>query len=158
MKLITTDIINKLMSSAEANPRLRMNYNIHESPNDPLQRIFIASKYDSYFRPHKHNDKSEFAIVLKGLFNILTFNDEGQVLTCDSIGPNAQSFAFDMPQNIWHTWVAMEDNCVFFEVKKGPYIPASAVEFAPWSPEEGSPLIPVFLNRLRDAKLGDVLR
>lgn len=55
----------------------------------------------------------------------------------------------------YHTWIPMEEKSVFFEVKQGPYDPAAALSFAPWSPEESSPRVKEFQAKLLAARTGD---
>ena len=148
MKLITAAMLDDLAAQAGANQRLRLNYNVHEQPSDPIQRLFIAARLNSYFRPHRHPGKKEFAIVLRGRFDVLTFDDMGRVIQRVSLGPDAEVTALEIPAAVWHTWVPMEDRSLFFEVKPGPYDPATVVEFADWSPVEGTAEVPAFYEKL----------
>jgi cupin fold WbuC family metalloprotein len=157
MKLITSDLINELVVRAGANARQRINYNIHESLSDPVQRLFIASGMESYFRPHRHPEKWEFAIVIRGLFDVLVFDDTSRLMERLSIGPGAEVIAFEMSPNTWHSWVTMMTGSVFFETKQGPYTALTAGDFAGWSPEEGTPQVDGFMARLRKAKVGDLV-
>jgi cupin fold WbuC family metalloprotein len=155
MKLITSDLMNELIVQAGRDARLRINYNIHESPSDPVQRLFIASRLESYFRPHRHPERWEFAVVIRGLFDVMVFDDTSRVIQRASVGPDAEVIGFEIPLNTWHTWIPMADESVFFEIKQGPYDAQNAAEFAAWSPEEGTPQVNEFVARLRVAKLGD---
>jgi cupin fold WbuC family metalloprotein len=148
MKLITAAMLDDLVMQAAANRRLRCNYNVHEQPSDPIQRLFIAAGLNSYFRPHRHPGKKEFAIVLRGLFDVITFDDMGRVSQRVSVGPDADVTGLEIPADVWHTWVPLEDQSVFFEVKPGPYDPATVVEFAGWSPAEGTAGVPAFYEKL----------
>jgi hypothetical protein len=47
-------------------PRRRSHHSFQESPEDSVQRYLIASKLGSYFRPHRHEAKGEFAGVIQG--------------------------------------------------------------------------------------------
>ncbi len=155
MKLITSDLINELISRAGSNPRQRINHNVHESLTDPVQKLFMACRLETYFRPHRHPEKWEFAVAIRGLFHVLVFDDTGCVLERVSIGPDADVIAFEMPPDTWHSWVTMIDGSVFFEAKEGPYTPLRRADVAEWSPEEGTPQVTGFLPRLRGAKVGD---
>jgi cupin fold WbuC family metalloprotein len=79
MKHITSSDIEALVARAASSDRKRSNLNIHEQAEDPIQRLFIASKSDSYFRPHRHPKTWEFAIVIQGTFDILLFDDRGKI-------------------------------------------------------------------------------
>jgi cupin fold WbuC family metalloprotein len=157
MKLITTDRINDLIAGAASNVRQRMHYNVHESLSDPVQRLFIAARLESYFRPHRHPEKWECAVVLRGLFDVLVFNDTGCVTQCVSIGPGAEGVGFEIPANTWHSWVPMMDESVAFEIKQGPYNALVPADFAVWAPEEGTAEAELFVASMRKAKIGDLV-
>ena len=155
MKLITFRMMDELVAKAGETPRLRLNYNIHETLSDPVQRLFIAAGLASYFRPHRHPGNSEFAIVVRGRFDVLVFDDDGVVTERVSLGPDADAFSLEIPKDACHTWIPMMESSIFFEVKQGPYDPATSVLFAPWSPEEGSAPVKAFQTRLLASRVGD---
>jgi len=45
--------------------------------------------------------------------------------------------------------VAMQTGTIFFETKPGPYVQVTDKDFAPWSPEEGTPQAAVYLAALQ---------
>lgn len=155
MKLITSRMVEELIATAGDTKRLRTNYNIHESSSDPVQRLFIAAGLSSYFRPHRHPEKSEFAIVIRGLFDVLVLDNAGVVTERISAGPDKDVVAFEIPAGVYHTWIPRANQSVFFEVKQGPYDPATALLFAPWSPEEGSAQVKEYQEKLLNACVGD---
>ena len=155
MKWITAELIDGLIAQAGGNARRRTNHNIHELPADPVQRLFVAARADSYFRPHRHQERAETAIVIRVLLDVLVFDDAGRVVECASVGPGAAKVGFEMPANTWHSWVPRTDDAVFFETKQGPYDPQTAAEFASWAPAEGTPQVKEFVARLRTARVGD---
>ena len=155
MKLVTPSMMDELVDKAGQAQRLRMNLNIHEQLSDPVQRLFIAAKEASYFRPHRHPGKSEFAIVIRGWFDVLIFDEAGIVTERVSVGSGQSAFSLEIPPDAWHTWISRDDASVFFEVKQGPYDPAASVQFASWSPEEGSSGVPDFQARLLKLAAGE---
>lgn len=155
MKLISSVILDDLILQAAASPRLRSNLNVHEQSSDPIQRLFIASCLNSYFRPHRHPGKKEFAVVLRGMFDVITFDDTGSVSQRVSIGPDADIQGLEITEDVWHTWVPMIDKSLFFEVKQGPYDPATVVQFAQWSPAEGSSEVASFYQKLKCVRVGE---
>ena len=154
MKLFSQDILNTLTAQAAASPRQRAHLNIHTTPADPVQRFFIATQRDTYFRPHRHTTKSELGVVLRGHFDILTFDESGSVTGRFRVGSDSTNIAFETPRNTWHTLLAGADGAAFLEIKEGPYDPATAAEFAPWAPAEGHDSVPRFQQWLRDAQPG----
>ncbi|MEY4762004.1 MAG: hypothetical protein RLZZ200_1860 [Pseudomonadota bacterium] len=148
-------LLDELAAKAATAPRGRAHHTVHLSNDDLVQRFFVAAQRTSYFRPHRHHTKSELAIVLRGSFELLTFDDSGAVLGRWCVGAGQPLFAWETPRNTWHTLLAREDGAVFAEVKEGPYDPATAVEFAPWAPAEGEPVAAACREWFRGAQSGD---
>jgi len=131
MKLFSQDILDELTAKAAASPRQRANHNIHASGADPVQRFLIAAQQSTYFRPHRHATKSELALVLRGFFDVLTFDERGNVTGRYRVGSDTRNIGLKHPANLAHI-VSRNDGAAFLEIKEGPYDPATAAEFAPW--------------------------
>lgn len=155
MKIITYDDLDTLAKKAGEIARKRSNLNVHEKEDDPVQRLFVSADMSSYFRPHRHHHTWEFALVIRGRFDVLIFDDEGTLTQRLSLEPHANVSAFELPSGQWHTWLVRENGSQFFECKKGAYDSATAAEFAPWSPAEGSPGVSEFLERLGTLAVGE---
>jgi cupin fold WbuC family metalloprotein len=54
----------------------------------------------------------------------------------------------DLEPDLWHGMIVLEADTVIFEVKRGPYDPATDKEFASWSPQEDSPEVAAYLTTL----------
>jgi cupin fold WbuC family metalloprotein len=154
MKLFSQGLLDELTAKAAASARLRANHNIHAVPGDVVQRFFVAAQRDTYFRPHRHLTKSELALVLRGNFEVLTFDESGRVTGRHRVGSGTANIGFETPQATWHTLLAVSDGSAFLEIKEGPYDPATAAEFASWAPPEGHESVPAFLQWLREAQPG----
>lgn len=155
MRLFSRSLLDELTAKANTSPRGRAHHNIHAAAEDPVQRFFVVANRNSYFRPHRHTTKSELATVLRGRFDVLTFDGSGRVIARYSIGEGTPELAYETPQGTWHTLLAREDGSAFLEIKQGPYDAATAAEFAAWAPAEGDAAAAEFLARLRTAQPGD---
>jgi len=155
MKIINTALINDLLNKADMSIRRRSNFNIHESAQDSIQRYLVASKIDSYFRPHRHHSKSELAFVFRGKFDLIVFDDSACVTDRISLGFDSENMGFELPPDVWHSWIPTIDGSIFLEVKEGPYDPTSGLEFASWSPPEGDVRVSAFLLKMRGLTVGD---
>lgn len=155
MKVFAQSLLDELAAKAAASPRGRAHHNIHASAADPLQRFFVVADRRSYFRPHRHHTRAELATVLRGGFDLLTFDEAGCVTARWSIGAGTNILACETPPMTWHTLLARSDGAAFLEVKQGPYDPATAAEFAAWAPPEGDAAVAAFLAWLRHAQPGD---
>ena len=138
MNVFDNRLLDALAAKAAAAPRGRAHHTIHASPADLVQRFFVAADRRSYFRPHRHHTKSELATVVRGAFDVLSFDSAGVVLARWQLGADQPALACETPRMTWHTLLARRDGSVFLEVKEGPYDPATAVEFADWAPAEGA--------------------
>lgn len=155
MKLLSHSLLDELAAKAAAAPRGRAHYNIHASPEDPLQRFLVVAERRTYFRPHRHHSKVELATVLRGSFDVLIFDASGAVTARHAVGAGCGHFACETPPLTWHTLLARSDGSAFLELKQGPYDPATAAEFAAWAPPEGDAAVPAFLEWLRAAQPGE---
>jgi cupin fold WbuC family metalloprotein len=160
MKIFTAEYLNGLTIQAQANQRKRQHMNIHESYEEPCQRLFNAIEPNSYIRPHRHADdpKEELLIAVRGMMALVTFDDQGTVIASLCFGSekngSALAVGVEVPVNIWHTVIALEPGCILLEVKSGPFEPNNAKEFAPWAPEEGSSAAQPYLERLAESIAG----
>jgi cupin fold WbuC family metalloprotein len=155
LKLLPHALLDELATKAAASPRARAHHNIHATPADPVQRFLVVAEGHSYFRPHRHASRSELALLVRGRVDLLIFDEGGIVLARHAVGEDAGTFGYETPQGTWHTLVPGSGGCAFLEIKEGPYDPATAVQFAPWSPAEGDPAAPGFCSWLRGARPGD---
>jgi cupin fold WbuC family metalloprotein len=150
----SVEFLSSLRERAEMSPRKRCNHNIHLHPEDACQRLFNYLCQDSYIRPHRHklSNKSETLIALRGMFALLLFDEKGRV-TCVRFFGSERYSSVDalvvIDSHHWHTVIALEGDCVLFEVKEGPYEPMVAKEFAPWAPPEGHVDSQKYLDKLR---------
>ena len=150
MKLIDNNTVSEMMDRALSSDRKRTNHNLHESAEDPIQRYCIAATKESYFRPHRHPNNWELAIVFRGRFEFVVFDEDGSITESHTVGAHTGKNGFEIEANRWHCWIPLTDEAVFFEVKPGPYDPATAAEFAPWAPAEGSDEAKNYVKKLKD--------
>lgn len=51
IKVIDSELLESLVAKAKNSPRLRQNYNLHDSYDEPCQRLLNAIEPDSYLPP-----------------------------------------------------------------------------------------------------------
>ena len=153
LKIIDENLLAELSQQAALNPRLRQNYNLHETLDDPCQRVINAVVPGSYIRPHRHllTPKPELFVAISGKVALLIFSNTGDMDKAYILGTASPVRAVDVPVGVWHTAISLEKGAVFLEVKPGPYVPVSASDFAPWAPEPETPEAVVYLQKLEDA-------
>jgi cupin fold WbuC family metalloprotein len=154
MKIFDADYLNNLTAEAQGNPRKRKHRNIHESYNDPCQRLFNAIELGSYIHPHRHatDPRDELLISVRGSMALVTFDERGNVAGSVRFGSGTNSVNLaagaEVPARTWHTVIALEPSCVLLEIKAGPFDPDQPKDLAPWAPDEGTPEALDYLNLL----------
>jgi len=126
-----------MLIAADESPRKRSHIIVHESHDEPVQRILIGLKRGTYVRPHRHADIGEFGLVISGHCTLLCFDEDGKIAARHELGPDQETAAYDLKPNEWHSLIAQSEDSVFFEAKAGPFNPETAAEFAEWAPAEG---------------------
>lgn len=139
-QVIDDALLARLLEAARASPRRRMNHDLHTGPTDNPHRFLNAMIAGTYVRPHRHRDppKSESFVVLDGAVAVFVFDDEGAVVERHDLGAGGVR-GVDLPPGVWHSLVVLGEHAVIYEVKPGPWDPATDKEMAPWAPPEGDP-------------------
>jgi cupin fold WbuC family metalloprotein len=134
---------------------MRQHLNIHQSYDDPCQRLFNAIGIDSYIRPHRHSldPKTESLFAIRGLFALVLFDQHGtprEVIRFGSEAAGAMvASGVELSPGDWHTVVALSEGALLLELKAGPFNPDAAKELAPWAPQEGGDQAAQYLKALR---------
>ena len=154
MKLFSSEYLNRMTEQAKSSGRLRQHRNVHQSFQEPCQRLFNAIEPGSYIRPHRHKSdpRDEMLVAIRGLMALITFDDEGQVESAVHFGTERFGgeicTAVEIPSAVWHTVIALQTGCVLLEVKAGPFDPRQPKDLALWAPEDGSVDVPGYLRIL----------
>ena len=122
--VISQSILDALTAQAKASPRLRMNLDLRNSPDDKSQRMLNAIEPGSPMPIHRHRNSSETVVCLRGRL-VEEFYDDLERRCTDAIelSPNGSNVAINIPIGQWHTIRALESGTVLLECKDGPYEP-----------------------------------
>lgn len=134
MKLISEELLDNITSEATVNARLRMNYNLHESLDAPIHRLLNALEPGTYLPPHRHVDKEETYVVLRGSLLTFLYDDSGNIIEKVCLSPSAGAYGIEIPPGTWHNIISLESGTVILEIKGGPYLPLSPEDVASWAP------------------------
>jgi cupin fold WbuC family metalloprotein len=121
--LIDDKVLDDLTRRAQNSPRRRMNLNFHESLEDKCHRFLNAVEPGADIPIHRHPEKEESFVVLRGKIRITTYNDDGSIIEDHVISPTEGRYGVNVEKNVWHTVEALDSNSVIFECKEGPYVP-----------------------------------
>ena len=108
MRIIDDRLLEEVSAKAKDSPRLRMNFNFHQSLDEKCHRFLNAVEPGTVVPIHRHPTKDETFIVLKGRVKVSTFNDEGEVLESVVLCQEDGMYGVDIPKNVWHNLEALE--------------------------------------------------
>lgn len=126
MRIIDLLLLNEVSADANSSPRLRMNYNFHQSLDDKCHRFLNAVEPGTEVPIHRHPTKDESFVLLRGKVRVTTHNDDGSIKESVVLNPKEGLYGVDIPKGVWHKIESLETGSVFFECKEGPFVPHEA--------------------------------
>lgn len=120
--IIDTALLDEITKMAEDNPRLRMNYNFHESLDSKAQRLLNVLLPGTILPIHRHKHTAETYILLRGKMFVIFYNDFGEQTDRFLLDSAIGNFGIQIPKGQWHGVEVIEPSTIF-EVKDGPYTP-----------------------------------
>ena len=150
--VLDTGLFELPLAASRNSPRKRIILPFHKEAADTLHRMFNVLQRGSYIRPHRHSTppKAESLIVLQGSLGCVAFDKDGKVTGTWALTAGGDRFGIDIAAGLYHTFLALEDDTVVFEVKPGPYDPSADKGFAPWAPAEGDTAAATYLRELTE--------
>lgn len=121
--IIDNNLLDRISSQAHETPRLRMNYNFHQSLEDKCHRMLNAIEPGADIPVHRHPTKDESFVVIRGKIRSTTYNDDGSVIESVVLGHENGMYGVDIPKGVWHKLESLESGSVVFESKEGPFVP-----------------------------------
>ena len=123
MKVIDSSLLDKVSTEAKESPRLRMNYNFHQSLDEKCHRFLNAVEPGTVVPIHRHPTKDESFVILRGKVRVTTHNDDGSIIEDVVLSQESGNYGVDIPKNVWHKLESLESRSVIFECKEGPFVP-----------------------------------
>ncbi len=124
--IINQQILDDLTAQAKASPRLRMNLDLCNSPEDRSQRMLNALEPGTVMPIHRHWNSSETVICLRGHFEEYLYDAEGNLIETIDMVPGGN--VINVPAGQWHSLKSLESGTILFEAKDGPYVPLAEEE------------------------------
>ena len=124
---ITQELLDELTEQAKVSPRLRMNLDLRNSPEDQSQRMLNALEPGSVVPIHRHCKSTETVVCLRGRLVEEFYDDlERNCTEAIELTPNGPVVAVNIPIGQWHTVRALVSGSVIMEMKDGKYEPIGA--------------------------------
>lgn len=120
--IIDTELLDKVAEQAKASPRLRMNYNFHQSLDELCHRFLNAVEPGTEVPIHKHPTKDETFVILRGKVRVTTHRGDGSIIEDVVLSQESGNYGVDIPKNVWHKLESLELGSVIFECKEGPFV------------------------------------
>ena len=123
---ISKDLLDTLTALAKASPRLRMNYDLRNSPEDQSQRMLNALEPGTVLPIHRHRNSSETVAILRGRAVQWLYDEEGKVVEKVLLEVGGDIPAMNVERGQWHRLECLESGTVIVEFKDGAYEPIVA--------------------------------
>jgi cupin fold WbuC family metalloprotein len=121
--VIDQELLDSLTAQAQASPRLRMNLDLRNGPEDGSQRMLNALEPGTELPIHRHRFSSETVVILRGRATQFFYDDEGRVTEEVTIEAGSDCVGMSVEKGRWHKLVCHESGTVILECKDGPYVP-----------------------------------
>ena len=122
MKIIDEQLLKEVSAQAKGSPRLRMNYNFHQSLDEKCHRFLNAVEPGTEVPIHKHPTKDETFVILRGKVRVTTHRDDGSIIENVVLCAVEGRYGVNIPKGVWHKLECIEENSVIFECKEGPFV------------------------------------
>lgn len=120
--IINDELLDKVTKEAEASPRLRMNYNLHDNLDAKAQCLLNVLLPGTPLPVHRHIHTAETYILLRGKMYVVFYNGLGVQTERFLLDPTIGNYGVQIPKGQWHGVEVIEPSTIF-EVKDGPYTP-----------------------------------
>jgi len=123
---LNTELFDNLSAQAKASPRLRMNYDLRNTPDDQSQRMLNALEPGTVLPIHRHRGSTETVVVLRGKVKWLYYDENGKLTDTFIVASGSDLCGLSVPKGQWHSLECLESGSVILETKDGAYSPLAA--------------------------------
>ena len=121
--IIDKKILDELSAKAKANPRLRCNLDLRNSPEDLSQRMLNALEPGTIMPIHRHHASSETVVILRGRIRWIFYDENGNETERVVLDADGEPRMLNVEKDRWHSLECLESGSVLYESKDGPYHP-----------------------------------
>lgn len=121
--IIDQQMLDDLSAKAKSSPRLRMNYDLRNTPEDKSQRILNAIEPGTVMPIHRHQSTTETVVCIRGHFEELFYDENGNIVETIDMKPGG--IVLNVPIGQWHNLKSLVSGTILLSCKDGPYEPQS---------------------------------
>ena len=125
---IDNALLDDLVAKAKASPRLRMNLDLRNSPEDQSQRMLNALEPGTLMPIHRHHASSETVVIIRGKIQWVFYDDDGNETERVTLDANGEPRMLNVERDRWHSLECLESGSVLLECKDGAYHPLAEDE------------------------------
>lgn len=120
---IDDKLLDELLAEAAQSPRLRMNRDLRNTPDDQSQRMLNALLPGTVLPIHRHEETSETVVIMRGKMDEVFYDGEhGSEIARFTLDVRLGHYGMSIPRGMWHS-VEVHEPTVIVEMKDGPYVP-----------------------------------
>ena len=101
--IVNNNLLDNLTEQAKCSTRLRINYDLRNSIVDHSQRMLNAIEPGSVIPIHRHPNKDESFVILRGKVRSTTYNDDGSIIDSVVLCAADGVYGVNIPKGVWHT-------------------------------------------------------
>jgi len=126
--IIDKQLLDDLTRRAQDSPRLRMNMDLRNSPDDQSQRMLNALEPGTVMPIHRHLTSSETVALLRGKVRWRFYDNHGKVDEEVVLDANGDVRCINVEKGRWHSLECLESGSMLLESKDGAYVPLGEEE------------------------------
>lgn len=119
--IIDKNILDNLTVQAKSSPRLRIAFDLRNTPEDNSQRMLNALEPGTVMPIHRHMASSETVVLLRGRICWHFYDDAGHETESVVLDANGDVRCINVEKARWHSLECLESGSVILECKDGRY-------------------------------------
>ena len=121
--ILDGSVLDDLTERAKNSPRLRMNLDLRNGPEDLSQRMLNALEPGTVLPIHRHHDSSETVVIVRGKIQWVFYDENGNETERVVLDADGDPRMLNVEKDRWHSLECLESGSVLYESKDGPYHP-----------------------------------
>lgn len=119
--IIDQKLFDDLTAQAKTSQRLRMAYDLRNTPEEDSQRMLNAIEPGTEIPIHRHFDSTETVFCVRGHFQECLYDNDGNLEQVIDMVPGGN--IVNVPKGQWHSLKSLESGTILAEAKHGKYEP-----------------------------------